>query len=171
MKNLLKVALVAFCMVFMGNLAKAQTQKIGYIDMDAAIMSLPEVKTVKTQLDAFAKTWQDNLTTLQTELQTKAKEYDAKKATMTDAARTLKEQELNDINNRLTQNNQLASQQVEAKQGELSKPLIEKVNAAISAVAKEKGYTYVINTTQNPLLVAPDADNLLAAVKLKLGIK
>jgi outer membrane protein len=170
MKNLLKVALVAFCVVFMGNFAKAQT-KIGYIAMDQAIQGLPEVKTVQGQLEALNKQWQETLTTMQTKYQTDLKEYQAKSTTMTDAARTVKESELTDMQRRIQETGNSAQTAIDNKTTELSKPLIDKVRAAITAVAKEKGYTYVINSTQTELLVSPDADNLLAAVKLKLGLK
>ena len=42
---------------------------------------------------------------------------------------------------------------------------------AIKAVAKEKGYGYVIDDTNKALLVAPPGDDLLPFVKTKLGIK
>ena len=50
MKKLLKVALVAICMLLVGNFAKAQS-KIGYIDQNALIGAMPELKTVKTQME------------------------------------------------------------------------------------------------------------------------
>jgi outer membrane protein len=170
MKKLFKVALVAVCMIFMGNFAKAQT-KIGHIDFGAVYTSMPEFKTINTQLDAFKKQFIDQLTALNTELQTKSQAYQAGLSTMTPAVKTAKESELNDLNKRMQDYQTSAQQQVEAKGNELSKPLLDKVKAAVTAVAKEKGYGYVIDTSQTALLVAPDGDNLMAAVKLKLALK
>src|SRR6185312_9781778 len=96
MKKLFKVALVAGCMLFVGNFAKAQT-KIGYINFDALIGQMPEAKTVKLQMDTYQKQFIDQLTSMNNELQTKGKEYQAQNATMTDAARTAKQAELQDI--------------------------------------------------------------------------
>ena len=45
---------------------------------------------------------------------------------------------------------------------------MRKINEAINAVAKEKGYTHVLS--REALLVAPDADNLLQAVAKKLNV-
>jgi len=45
MKKLLKVALVAVCMVVAGNFAKAQS-KIGYINTNQLMELLPEMKTL-----------------------------------------------------------------------------------------------------------------------------
>ena len=51
MKKLLKVALIAVCIVFAGNLAKAQS-KIGYVAVDAIVDQMPETKVaIKTITD------------------------------------------------------------------------------------------------------------------------
>ena len=90
---------------------------------------------------------------------------------MTDAVRAVKESELTDIQGRIQKFSADAQQKMEAKQSELAKPLFEKVKLAVNAVAKEKGYTFVLDATSQILVVAPDADDLTPAVKLKLGIK
>jgi outer membrane protein len=170
MKKLVKVALVAVCIVFMGNFAKAQ-QKVGHISFDAAIQALPELKTAQTQIQAYQKTWTDALQTIQNDYNTKGQEFQAKQATMTDAVRAAKQAELQDLQKRYADQSDAARQQVEAKGNEYMKPLIDKIRAAVVAVAKEKGYAYVLNSSSTDLIVSPDADDLLPAVKAKLGIK
>jgi len=170
MKNLFKVALVALCFLAVGNFAKAQT-KIGYVNFEAVLQQMPEFKTVQTTLDTYQKQFIDQINAMQTELQSKGQEYQKTQATMTDAIRTTKQAELQDIQTRIQNLNQSAQQQVEAKSNELVKPLSDKARTAIEAVAKEKGYTYVINSNQTQLIVSPPGDDLMAAVKLKLGLK
>nr|WP_294794730.1 OmpH family outer membrane protein [uncultured Mucilaginibacter sp.] len=172
MKKVFKVALVAVCMMLAGNFAKAQA-KVGYIAQEEVISALPETKTVQKQLEEYSKGWSDQLTNLNNAYQKAIKDYGDQEKTMTDPVKASKVAEIQDMQKRLQEQDQLARQQVEAKSSELSKPLFEKVRAAITAVAKEKGYGYVINTSSadQVLLVAPDGDNLLAAVKLKLGLK
>jgi len=170
MKKLFKVALVAAGMLFAGNFAQAQT-KIGHINFEQVLSLMPESKTLTSQLDVYKKQFIDQLTTMNTELQTKSQDYQSKKASMTDAIRTAKENELQDLSKRFQDYQTTAQQQVEAKGNELTKPLIDKARGAITAVAKEKGYTYVLNSAQTDLIVAPAGDDLLAAVKLKLGLK
>lgn len=170
MKKLLKVALVAVCIVFAGNIAKAQV-KIGYINFEQLIQQMPETKTIKTQLDAYSKQFIDQLTAMNTEYQSKGQAYTAQRSTMTDAVRTAKESELADIQKRMNDYNTNAQQQVNAKETELSKPLFDKVRGAVAQVAKEKGYTYVINSGQTDLIVSPPGDDLMNDVKAKLGIK
>jgi len=171
MRKLLKVVLVAGCMMFAGGFIANAQSKIGHVNFNAIIDIMPDTKVISAQLQAYQKTFVDQLTAMQTELQAKAADYDAKKATMTDAVRQLKEGELQDFQKRMQDYQTTAGQKVDAKKEELGKPLFDKVRLAISTVAKEKGYAYVIDSSQNELLVSPDADDLMAAVKVKLGIK
>ncbi|MBS7564574.1 OmpH family outer membrane protein [Mucilaginibacter sp. Bleaf8] len=170
MKKLFRVALVAGCMLLAGSFAKAQS-KIGYIAFDELISGMPEAKTVNTQLQTYQKQFTDQMQTMYTELQNKGQAYEKNRASMTDAARTAAETELQDLNKRLQDYQNNSQQQVQAKSQELSKPIFEKARTAVTAVAKEKGYTYVIDSSQTSLIVSPAGDNLMAPVKLKLGLK
>ena len=170
MKNLFKVASVAIGMLLLGNFAQAQT-KIGYINFQSLVGQMPEAKTVKSQIDIYSKTFIDQLTVMNNELQTKGQAYQTQSATMTDAARSAKQNELQDLQKRIQDYNNTAQQQVEAKSNELSKPLIDKARTAVSSVAKEKGYTYVFDSSQITLIVSPEGDDLGVAAKSKLGIK
>jgi outer membrane protein len=170
MKKLFKVALVAGFMMFTAGFAKAQT-KIGYVDFNAVIESMPDLKPVQGKLQDYQKTFTDQLQKLQGEFQTKYQAYEKNSKTMTDAARTASESELQDMQKRIQDYNNNAQQQVQAKSNELFKPISDKAKAAISAVAKEKGYTYVIDSGSTGLIVSPPSDDLMAAVKLKLGVK
>ncbi|MGI4897958.1 MAG: OmpH family outer membrane protein, partial [Janthinobacterium lividum] len=143
MKKLFKVALVAGCLFFAGNIAEAQS-KIGHINSNQVVELMPETKVVQKQIQDYSKTFSDQLTTMQTELTTNAQSYDAKRASMTEAARTAKESELQDMNKRLQDYNTTARQKVDEKTKSLSDPLFAKLRAAIQAVAKEKGYNYVL---------------------------
>ena len=170
MKKLLKVALVAVCMVVAGNFAKAQS-KIGYINTNQLMELLPEMKTLQTQMQAYQKTFSDQLATMSTELQSKGQNYEAKRSTMTDASRTATESELQDMQTRITTFRDNAQKQIEAKSNELLKPLTDKVRAAIQAVAAAKGYGYVLDSSQIELIVSPAGDDLMAPVKAKLGLQ
>jgi len=170
MKKLLKVAIVAVCVVFAGSAAKAQT-KIGYINFDQLVQLMPDTKVIQGQLETYNKQFQDQYTAMTTEYQSKGQAYEAQRATMTDAVRTAKEAELQDLQKRIQAFQTDAQQKVQVKTSELSKPLFDKLRAAAAQVAKEKGYAYVINSAQTDLIVSPPGDDLLADVKAKLGVK
>jgi len=170
MKKLFKVVLVALCVVFTANLAKAQN-KIGYVYFNAIIDVMPEKTKLGKDLQDYQKTFVDRLQAMQAEYQTKGKAYEAGRDKMTDAVRLQTEGELGDMQKRIQDYSTNAQQQLEAKQNEWAKPLLDKVKTAVDAVAKEKGYAYVFDATQQIMIVSPVNDDLTAAVKLKLGLK
>jgi len=145
--------------------------KVGYIAFNEVVQQMPEAKTLQTQMEAYQKQWTEQLETVNNEYTKKLKDYQAGEKTMTDAVRTTKQTELQSIQKRFTDLNNQAQQAVEAKSAELTKPLIDKIHVAVKTVAKEKGYTYVFNSSETELLVFPDGDNIMAAVKVKLGLK
>lgn len=169
MKKLLKSALVAGCILLTTGLAKAQT-KIGYISFNDLVVNTAQYKSIQTQMDAFSKPYSDVLEAMRKEGQDKLTAYDAKRATMTDAERSRAEGEIQDIQNRIQTEQNKDQQLMQQKSNELLKPLLDKLKATVSQVAKEKGYTYVIDSsTADLFLVAPPGDDLLAAVRAKLG--
>jgi outer membrane protein len=136
---------------------------------------MPDIKTIQTQVDAFQKPLVDQLTSMNTEFQTKAQAFESQKATMTDAIKTVKETELTDMQKRMSDFENTARQQVAQKTNDLMKPVVDKVMAAIAQVAKEKGYHMILdaasaNIVGKSVLYAPDADDVTVAVKTKLGI-
>ena len=54
---------------------------------------------------------------------------------------------------------------------DLLKPVQDKMQGAIDAVAKEGGYTYILNQAVIPsILYGKESDNVTAAIAKKLGI-
>jgi len=157
-------------MLFAGNIAQAQS-KIAYINFSELVRSMPEFKTVQTQVETYQKQFIDQITLMNNEFQTKGKEFQTQSATMTDASRTAKQTELQDLQKRMQDYQNNAQQQVDAKTNELSKPMVDKAHAAISEVAKEKGYNYVLDSSQIQFLVSPEGDDMMVPVKAKLGLK
>lgn len=171
MKRSFLILFVSLSLVLAGNLAKAQS-KIGYIDFQALLGQMPEAKGVKAQIDAYQKQFVDQLTAMNTELQTKGHDYQAQSPKMTDAARLAKENELQDLQRRIEDLQNSARQQVDAKSSELVKPLSDKAIATLNAIAKETGISYVIDSSQGTqVIVSPDGTDLMTVAKAKLGIK
>lgn len=148
-----------------------QAQKLAYIDSKALLGDMPEIKKANTDIEAFAKQYRDQMEAMEKEGQKKVQEYQAGEKTMTDAVKTVKQKELQDLQNRIQSFQQTAEEKVGAKQQELYKPVLDKANKAINDVAKEKGYSYVFDLSNGTLLYANESDNILPLVKAKLGIK
>ncbi|WP_295647883.1 OmpH family outer membrane protein [uncultured Mucilaginibacter sp.] len=169
MKKLFKVVLIAGCMVLAGTLAKAQN-KIGYVNFNAVIDVMPDKLVIQKTLQTETKQYSDGLQGMQAEYQAKLADYQKGQAGMNDAVRLAKEGELTDMQKRMQDYNTTAQQKLDQRQQELAKPLFDKVKLAVNGVAKEKGYAYVFDSSQQIMLVSPDSDDLTEAVKTKLGI-
>jgi outer membrane protein len=90
---------------------------------------------------------------------------------MTDAMKEVRMNEIQDLQNRIESTQQSAQEKLQAKKQDVYAPVLEKADKAIQAVAKEKNYDYIFDKSAGALLYGKDADNILPAVKAKLGIK
>lgn len=150
--------------------ANAQSQKFGHVDFAKLYSLMPGQDSIRVVYEAYATGLQNQMTTMQAELENKFMEYQANQATMSNIIKQTKEREIQDLQTRIEEFNQQAQQDLATKEQELTAPVIEKARAAVENVAKEKGYTYVFNSTEGLLLYATPSDDILPLVKAKLGI-
>lgn len=156
---------------FFGSTAANAQNKLAYIDFQELMRMMPEYKKATTDMEAFSKTLQDELKKMSDEFETKLAAYQKNQATMSEVIKETKEGELRDMQTRIQGFQENAQEKAREKEQELLKPIIEKAKATISTVAKEGGYSYVFDSSPGtPLLHKPDGDNIMGAVKKKLGI-
>lgn len=144
----------------------AQT-KFGYIDSQAFLESLPEAQAVQKALQAKGDEYQKNLKAMQDELERKAKDYDAQKATMSTTKQEETEKQLQDMYTKIqqtAQDNQKAFN--DEKQKQLG-PILDKVRTAIQNVAKAGKYVYIMEKNAGqPLYINETlSDDVSAQVK------
>ena len=168
MKNVLKTAVVGIALVVSSFSINAQ--KIAHINLDSLITLMPESKTAQAAVQEYSKQLEQQVTAMQTELQTKYQDYQANSANMAEVVKASKEKELNDLNQRITDFQQQAQTDYQKKSAELSKPVYEKAKRAIDQVAKDNGYKYVLDTSTGLVLYSEPTDDLIALVIKKLGI-
>jgi outer membrane protein len=170
MKHIVKIMLGAALIMCVG-LGSAKAQKFAYIDFQELMQLMPEYKKANTDMEAFGKTLQDQLRLMNEELEKKYAAYQKDEPKMADAIKDLKQKELRDMQTRMQEFQETAQENVRKKESELLKPIIEKAKATIATVAKEGGYAYVFDSSPgSPILYKPEGDNILGAVKKKLGI-
>jgi len=152
--------------------AYSQKAKFGHINSNDLITIMPERAAAQVQLQSFSKELEDQLAIMNQEFQTKYQDYVSKQDSMSVSIRQMKEEELQSLQQRIQSFQQTAQQDFQKKEQEVLQPIIDKAKNAIKEVAKEKGYTWVFDTSNPSLIVWPEnSDNLLEPVKAKLGIK
>lgn len=165
-----QIVLILACGLMMGNIALGQT-KFGHINSAELLKAMPDVTKAETEIQAYAKTFQDQLQAMSKEYEKKIQEYQAGEKTMTDAMKEVKVKEIKDLEARIESTNQSAQEKVEKKRQALLEPIIDKADKAIKAVATEKSYDYIFDTSTGALLHVNTSQDIMAAVKAKLGIQ
>lgn len=168
MKNILKFFVVALFVAFSVQ-SQAQTTKIGHIDFDDLLSQMPGQDSIQKALETFVSGLDAQYQSMQNELQNKYADYQNNQATMSEIIRQTKEKELMDLQQRMEAFNQQAQYEIQNKQVQLTDPLLKKAQKAIEDVAKENGFTYIINGNPQILLYAKGTD-IMPLVKAKLKI-
>jgi len=167
MKRIFTVCTVA-ALLFTAS-ANAQT-KIGYISVDYVVSLVPETAKLDSILSRYqADSVNQQYAQIVSLYQYKDSVYRDSVHKAPPAVLKQIEQELPGLVYQIQNWQSIAQQMIENKQNELLAPIYRKVQDAIRAVAKEKGYSHVFN--KEVFLVAPDADDLLLLVATKLKVK
>ncbi len=145
-------------------------QKFGHINTQELFAQMPEVNQVKLKMDTINNQYESQLAMMQEEFQKKVQDYQAQEATMADAIKQIRQQELQEMQQRIQLFYQTAEQDISRKQQELLTPVHEKMTKAIKAVGEREGYTYIFDSAAM-VHVGADAIDATPAVKKELGIK
>jgi outer membrane protein len=162
----LKVLAVAFSLLVTGG-SMAQV-KIAYLDAETLLYMMPETAKADSIVQQYRV---DTIQPEYTSLLTNYKFQDSIYRDTQNVPKAVRDQAAKQLPSYIYQIqnwDQIVQQAVEAKQNELLGPVYKRLNDAINAVAKEKGYTFVLS--RNAVLVAPDADNIIALVAKKLNL-
>jgi len=165
------ILLFAAMLAFSASAFAQKTVKLGHINSSDLMQIMPGKDSAQSAFEAEVKILEGELKAMQDELEKKLNDYQERKSQMTELIRSTKEQELNDLNQRIQVYQQNAQKKLQEKEAELLQPIIDRAKQAISDVAKENGYTYIFDTSAGAVLYQQDSDDILNLVKKKLGLK
>ena len=143
--------------------------KVAHINSQALISEMPKVKEAQAQLEKLQKTYATEIEASMKEYQTKLQTYSADAQNQTEVTNQARQKELAGMEQNIQLYQQTAQQDIQKKQAELLKPLVEKAKAAIQKVAKAQGFDYVIDATEGGSLILAGGKDLMAEVKVELG--
>ena len=163
------VTLVVF--IFLANIAIGQ--KFAYINSQAILGNLPEVK----QANANIETFRNQLISLGQKkleaLQKKYKDLEQKqqRGELSPKQLEAESQKLKADEEKLNKFDQESQQRIMEKSEELLKPIRDKVQKVIDDVARENGYEFIFDASMGFILYADKSTDISDKVKIKLGIK
>jgi outer membrane protein len=151
----------------------AASSKIGYADVDYIFSQMPEAKQIDTELKSTQTQLKNQIDSKTQEFQKKLADYQANLNTMLDAVRQNTERELTMLQENLQKLQQDAQSTIQNKQAQLMEPVYKKVGTAIENVAKENGYTFILNQQIGGLdviLYGDENNDVSDLVLKKLGV-
>ncbi len=169
--------IVTFCLVaFMSSSICFGQVKIGYTNIELVLVYMPEAKQMERTLSTYQKKLAEKLRAKESYAKSKLAEYLEKKEKneLSPSEEEAREKELIELDKEIQKESQDAEYDLLAKREELLAPILEKVQNAINKVAKEKGFTYILNQTTSSgvstILFGPDENDITEALMKELGI-
>ena len=164
----IKTLLIAAVMIISGNQAINAQAKTAHVDVSELMSKMPAMLEAQKQLEKLSGTYDTEYKGMVEEYQNKLKKYEqeAEAKTVTDAVNEERSKEVQGMQKRIVDYRDNAQKELQQKESEIVKPIMEKVKASIAKVGKAKGFQYVLNS--EGLLLA-DGPNITADVKKDLG--
>ena len=167
MKKLIKLTLlVALTM----SVSELYAQKFARVNTQELFTLMPETAEMQKNLEAFGKDLNEQLEQIQVEFNNKAADFEKNQATMAASVKQMKQQELQQLQQRFGEIQQLAQQDMQKKQAELFEPVQKKAQDAINKIAKAAGYLAVFESASLVYFDEAQLVDIAPLVKKELGI-
>lgn len=165
-----KTLLIAVALILgISNVASAQS-KVAHIASQELVNQMPAYKSAMGELEKLQNTYDAEIKNMLTELQNTVKRFQAEEATKTQEENAKRAVELQNTEKTIAEYRQNALKDLQQKEVELLKPVIEKARVTVQKVARAKGYEYVLDSTTGTGIIMADGYDLMADVKKDLGI-
>lgn len=167
----IKTLILALGLIFGATSFATAQSKVAHIASQELVNSMPEYNSAMSELERLQKNYDAEIKTMMTELQAKAKRYDAEANTKTQEENAKRVAEVQSTERTIGEYRNNALKDLQKKEVELLKPVIEKARLAVQKVARAKGYQYVMDSTTGTGLILADGYDLMPDVKKDLGIQ
>ncbi len=145
--------------------------KIANINSTKLLEQIPDLKLIQEEMVALQTKYQESLKQMESEMQ-KMQIALQQDTSSPKSVLEIKQKQLEDMYGRYQELQQNAQNDLMQQRQEKMTPIIDKSKEAIIAVAKEKGYDYVVDTSEGSgIIYSAPKDDIMLAVKQKLGIE
>jgi len=166
MKKIIAILAVAV-LAFTGTV---NAQKFGHIDAQKILTAVPGFQASSDEMERYQKEKEKQYLDLQTMIQNNYQKYLAEKDALLPSIKASREKELQKEELKLQEFGTETQQRIQQKQQDLMAPLLKQIKDAIDIVAKENGFAYIFDITQQGSLVYFDGgidvtDLVIAQIK------
>ncbi len=169
MKKIAIIALVLVSSLSLSTSSQAQ-EKIGFLNSNEFLSEMPEAQKADKELQEYAKELQSALEMLAKKIQGEMTDFQNNEKTMTAIMKEAKQKEIMSMQQNLQEQQQSSQEKLETKREALFKPILDKVQAGIEAVAKANGYSYIMDASAGSILFAADAKDITPLLKKQLNL-
>lgn len=142
--------------------------KLGHINSQALMEIMPGRDSVQAILQKEVGELESNLKAMYAEYETRSNDYVQNQSGWTELIRQTKQREIQQMQQNIQEFQQNAQAQMQQREEELTRPIIDRAKKAIEDVAREGGYTYIFDGAG--LLYSQDSEDIMPQVKKKLGL-
>jgi outer membrane protein len=166
-----KIVLIALALL-MYTATTGYAQKFGYCNSEKLLAEMPDIKAADSDLQAFqtqlTKRGQERVKALQATAAEVKRKQDAGEISPLDLEKA--NAQLAEEEQAIAKYEQEVYDKLGKKREELFKPLLDRVNNAMKAVATKNGYTFVFDSSTNVLIYSDESLDVTKLVKAELGI-
>ncbi len=147
-------------------------QKFGVVDVEQVITNMPEYAQVQTQMNEASEKFQAEFDKLQEEMNKKYTEFQSldQDATTPQSIKERRIQEIQELDQKIQQFRNTATQDLQRQQQQLMAPVEQKLQDAIKSIGQEGSYTFIFQKGLS-LYEGSTVVDVTSDVKAKLGIK
>ena len=149
--------LIAMSLVLSAAIAQAET-KIGFVDMQKAIQATAAGKKAKTELEGDFNKKKKELEKKEADLKKMGEDLERKKAVLSEEVLGKKQAEFQEEMMKYRDVVGKSQVEIQKKERELTAPILEKMKKTIAKLAKDKGYSVVLENSQMVLYSAAESD-------------
>lgn len=138
--------------------------RVGYVDLQKALQTVEAGRNAKSSLEKEVAGKKAELEKAQAALQKEAEEFEKKVAIMNDAAKATKQAELQKKFVDLQKSAAESQMNLQNRERELTKPIIDALRGIIEALGKEKSFQLILERNEGAVLFAQGGEDLTEGV-------
>ena len=147
-------------------------QKFGHFDSSEIVKAMPEYAKSQTEIQNLSKQFEDENKRMQDELTKKGQEYDRQHDSLPDNVKKRREQELQELYQRIQQTSNDDRDSLQAASANKMREITQKIVNAVKAVGDEGKYVYIMDVTGGiPYISKSLSEDVTKKIREKLGLK
>jgi outer membrane protein len=148
----------------MSSVASAEDAKVGLVDMQRALQTTEAGKKARAQLEKEFKATKAQFDSEKASIEKMGEEFKKQSLVLSDEARAKKQAEVQERIMKFQEKASRSQQEIQNKERQMTGPMIEKIRTIVAELAKQKGYSVVLEKGEANVLFSLEKDDLTAEV-------